>query len=552
MTEEEINKLQESIRNQKDNLKNLEDSLEKKVKYLSDRFENIYNKTFASEKEYLNVLKQLNTSYKRDLAQQEIKNKLFTEATKTERKKIDVIKNQIEASEKQIEEQKKNPGFWAKAGWTKDRDLLTSQYSSYQLSSGLSALFEGRFLSGITQMAKVIPQAANFMGGPFYGAMVALAGATIKAIDSLSALSVTSKRLAGGKDTTGKKITQSYHLNALAMAYNQKGSDLTNFITSELGTGAKQRLYEDDQFKNAYFSMRAGLEQIGVDPNKANSLASQQLTIGMSSSDMRRFNYELREVTKTMDILSGNKFISAYEELNKTLIANNINGMASAESLAKFQDALNRGTLSANDFTRSLTTRRSSETSTLAGVGAFMAERGLGGKELQEAYRSGDMIRVAGIMRRGGNQITRGIEQLETGFAGELASMLGTSDIRELLALQSSTSWGGLGPDLKKLEVQNILSSGGSTAIGLSKKLKEIEPEEETTIRNTEKELITESVKLKGAFQAVGEAAKMLALQLGSAIEQDMNRQKQQNQSVETKTNYSTNVVNASQLDTGH
>jgi len=534
---EELNKQLEDAQSRLTEAENKYSDSRERLSKIGEEYYKTTMLTIDEQKHAVEAYKRLRKTLDKEDERRRVLTNALDEATKIEKQKVNKAKEEVSELEKRIQEAKK-PGFWARHGWTKDKDLLTSQYTSYQVSSGLSALFEGRILSGTTQLLKVIPQVANFMGGPLYGAMVAVAGATNKAVEAMSSFSVNAKRLSGGLDVSKTKFKQQADLYASAIMYNQNSEDYTKFAMSDIGTGMRQRLFEDGVFKNTYFSTRASLEQIGADPNKANSLILQQLQLGRSSTDIRRFNYELKEVTKTMNLLGSDKFLSAYEELNRTLIANNINGMANAKTLAQFQDALSRGTLSVSDFTRSLTSRRSSDTSTLAGVGALMAEKGLGGKELQEAYRSGDMIRVAGIMRRGGNQISRGIEKLETGYAQELAQSLGTTDIRELLALQSSTSWGGLGPDLKKLSVQNTLASGGSMVIGTTSEMKPVTEKELEQINLAEKELIDESIKLKGNFQAVGEAAKYAALALSSLYEG-----RNSNSSTNTYTTINNNTV---------
>lgn len=456
-----------------------------------------------------NLIEQ-NTKEFKDTFNKELKKLKFAELNKK-------LENELLSS---IKKEFKTPqGFWQsffqKRGFSEKRDSLESRYASDQISRGLSYLSEGRFLSGITEVLKANLKVANFMGGPYYATMVAAAKVTESVINSLNRFEVATNRLAGNQDTKGTRYKKNFEIKAFANMYNQKEEDYIKYVMSDLGQGAKRKYYEDSQFTNTYYSMRAGLEQVGADPNKANSIISQQLSLGRTGLEIRKFNYELIKATKTMDIFSSDKFLNTYEELNKTLMANNINGMANAKTLAQFQDALNKGTLAASDFTRGLTSRRSAETSTLAGVGAMLAERGLGTKELRDAYNRGDMIAVAGAMRRGGNKISRDIEKI----APELAKQFGTTDIREAIAMQAGSPWGQLGPDLKKLEVQNILAAGGSLTIGTTAN-KPLTDEELQNINKAEHDLIDESIRLKGAFQAVSESAMLLAAYLAKEYEQ--------------------------------
>ena len=431
----------------------------------------------------------------------------------------DAIKEQKQAIQEQT---KKNESFWSRIGFKEPtRDDLATQYRARQMAGGLESILEGRVSSGLRQLGSTIPTIANFMSGPLYAAMSGLANATIKAIDSFTKFSAEATRLSGSE--LGTKVSDRYtrlrDTKALAMIYGQNEEDFNKYLMTDVGNLGRRRLWTDKQFTNAWMSTRADFERMGVSQDKVNTLMSQQLSLGKTSDEIRRFNYRLRETTKTMDSFSSDKFVGAYEELNKTLIANNINGMANAKTLARFQDQLNKGTLSISDFTKALTSRRGAETSTLAGVGAMLAERGLGGKELQEAYTRGDMIAVAGAVRRGGAQMTRDIEKI----APEMAKQMGTSDWREALALQSGTPWGQLTADLKNLQVQNTLASGGSMVI--SSETKPIKPEdlakEEKNIKKSESDLIDETVKLTGTFKLLKDYIQYNILNTGVNIEQN-------------------------------
>ena len=339
-----------------------------------------------------------------------------------------------------------------------------------------------------------------------------------------------------------------YERKALAMMYGQRPEDYTNFIMGSFGTRTKEKLNEDPLFDAAYNQGRAILERFGADPNQMNELMKQQTIIGRSTVSMEKFNYKLIKAFEGLDKLSSQSFIQSLTDINKTLLANNIQGIASTEWLKKFQNQLNAGTLAAQDFVRGLTSRRGSETSTLAGVGAMLAERGLGGKELQEAYKRGDMIAVAGAVRRGGMSMQRDIEKI----APEIAQKMGTTDWKEALALQSGTPWGQLTGDLKKLDIQDILSKGGSLTVGLqgkelsltnitkTKEGKEISELEDFKV--ADKELINATVENTGAMKTLSNAVSLL----GSYILADYEQRKN------TKPNVDTTQKNSQQIIVGN
>ena len=392
---------------------------------------------------------------------------------------------------------------------TPTKDDMAVQYRARQMAGGIESILSGNILSGFRQLGSTVPRIANFMGGPLYAAMTALSTAVIGAIDSFTKFRAESSRLSGGiSNIKGDRYTRAFQTYALTTMFGQNSKDYDKFLMSNVGWSGRQAMWENKSYRNEFArtwaSTRAAFEQVGANPDLANSLMLQQRSIGMSPDNMRRFNNRLIEATKSLDVMGSDKFINAYQELNKTLIANNINGMASAKMFAKFEDQLNKGTLTVADFTKGLTSRRGAETSTLAGVGAMLAERGLGGKELQEAYARGDMIAVAGLVRRGGQQMQRDIEKI----APEMSEHFNTTDWKEALALQSGTSWGQMIGDLKNLEVQKILTSGGSLVQPLENLNPPITKEELDALNRAESDLIKETADLTGAFQALGKAIK--------------------------------------------
>lgn len=407
---------------------------------------------------------------------------------------------------------------------TPTKDDMAVQYRARQMAGGIESILSGNILSGFRQLGSTVPRIANFMGGPLYAAMTALSTAVIGAIDSFTKFRAESSRLSGGiSNIKGDRYTRAFQTYALTTMFGQNNKDYDKFLMSNIGWSGRQAMWENKPYRNEFArtwaSTRAAFEQVGANPDLANSLMLQQRSIGMSPDNMRRFNNRLVEATKSLDVMGSDKFINAYQELNKTLIANNINGMASAKMFAKFEDQLNKGTLTVADFTKGLTSRRGAETSTLAGVGAMLAERGLGGKELQEAYARGDMIAVAGLVRRGGQQMQRDIEKI----APEMSEHFGTTDWKEALALQSGTPWGQMIGDLKNLEVQKILTSGGSLVQPLENLKQPITKEELDALNKAESDLIKETTDLTGAFEALGKVIKGSWLAGGAYLENNKN-----------------------------
>lgn len=512
---EDIKKLeQEQIQAEKD-AATAQNQLVEKQKVYSEILEKLTKSgqfTIKDGQDLSKTVELLNKVLQERVKQEQLTKRIINEATKNDKKLADIKLQEVELKKKQIEESKK--GFWnqIKTGgsdtidWNLDRRI-----------NGLNSLLSGNFKYGALQIAQSFKIGRNFINHPLVMFATAAAKLGFALNDFSTKTDRLANRIAGGSlvapDAKNRKWQMSYEDTVMAMMYGQSKKDFYDYKIGSFGSLAKERLSRDPRFTQVWSQGRSAMQDLGANPDIINTFLQQQLAIGRSTNSMEKFNYRLIKSIQGLDLLSSSQFTQAIADLNKTFLANNINGLANAESLKRFQDQLNKGTLTIADFTRGLTSRREASTSTLAGIGALMAERGLGGKELQEAYNSGDMVRVAGIMRRGGNNISRGVEQLQTQYGREIADQLGTSDVREVLAMLSESSLGQLGPNLKNLEVENILLRGGSLTVSIDgkdttldkiikdKSGKEITEEED--LKNIDRELVNSTVDNTNALKSL-------------------------------------------------
>ena len=400
--------------------------------------------------------------------------------------------------------------------------------------NGLNSVLSGNFKYGALQIAQSFKIGRNLINHP----MVLFATVAAKLGLALNDFSTKTDRLAnkiaGGSlvspEAKNRKWQMSYEDTMMTMMYGQNKKDFYDYKISTFGAQTKAAMAKDPKFTGVWAQGRAGLQDFGASPDLMNTILQQQVAIGRTSVSMDKFNYKLFKSLEGLDKLGSGTFLQNLIDLNKTLLANNINGLANVESLKRFQDQLNKGTLTVADFTRGLTSRRGAETSTLAGVGAMLAERGLGGKELREAYMRGDMIAVAGAVRRGGMQMQRDIEKI----APEMAKQFGTSDWREALALQSGTPWGQFTGDLKNIEVQKILARGDSLTIALDGKNIDLNKliidkdnkqiTEEQDFKNIDKEIVQTTVDNTNALKSLTNLLQFGGLWVMKETEPHMNQ----------------------------
>lgn len=492
------NNLDQKIQDAQNNLDTLTSELTKRAEQLFGQTKITTNDL----KEFTKQLREQKKGIQEDIKSKQLQAKIVQQVVKEEQNRIEILKKQNEEAKK--------PGFWQRGSeqldWNLDRRI-----------NGLNSVLSGNFKYGSLQILQSFQKGRALIGNPMIQFGLAAAKLGLALNDFSTKTDRLANRIAGGSlvapEAKNRKWQMSYEDTVMAMMYGQNKKDFYDYKIGSFGSLAKERLSRDPRFTQVWSQGRAAMQDLGANPDIINTFLQQQMTIGRSTASMEKFNYKLIKSIQGLDLLSSSQFTQSIADLNKTFLANNINGLANAESLKRFQDQLNRGTLTVADFTRGLTSRREASTSTLAGIGALMAERGLGGKELQEAYNSGDMVRVAGIMRRGGNNISRGVEQLQTQYGQEIAAQLGTSDVKEVLAMLSESPIGQLGPNLKNLEVENILLRGGSLTIAvdgkntnLNKILKDKEGREiteEEDLKNLDRELVSSTVDNTNALKSL-------------------------------------------------
>lgn len=420
-------------------------------------------------------------------------------------------------------EKEKKPGFWERGSkeldWNLDRRI-----------NGLNNILSGNFKYGSLQVLQSFQKGRALIGHPMIQWVAAAAKLGIALNDFIWKANDLSRRVSGSPlsiEATKRKWQMSYEDFAMTAAYGQKKEDLYNYKIENFGKLTKEQLSKDPRFSGVWAQGRFALQQYGASPDLMNTLLKQQNTIGRSTSSMEKFNYKLIKSLEGLDKLSSQQFLQNLTELNKVLLANNINGLASAESFKRFQDQLNRGTLTYNDFIQGLTTRRKSSTATLAGIGMMMAQRGLGGKALQAAAETGEASEIAHVVRAGGNEIQMGLEQLTVSLAKET----GLSNLEEALAAISDSEFGQLVGDLKNLEVQRTLARGGTLAIKtegkelelnqLAKDVQGRQITEQEDFREIDRKLLTNAVETKGLIQNIYDYLKLSALESLKDVEKN-------------------------------
>lgn len=295
---------------------------------------------------------------------------------------------------KKLEEQGaiSKPSFWQKIGLTTpSKDDLATQYRARQMAGGIESIMEGRFSSGLRQLASTVPQIANFMGGPYYLALQTVVGGLLKLDSALSKATKTATSMTGGIYSERLGGLEQRFANMSFVARTRAdlhdigmGSEYDNIVsalTKGYGYGTYQGQQRDFITSMAY--AQKGLGSLGISADTSNSLLSNlRLLEGKDTTgvyaQLKRFldrslgNKELG--LKSMSYLSPEEAIKQTMTLFDQTKNLGLNFEWANRAVVKFEEQLKRGTMSLSDFAAVNRSLQSGGISKNAGLGALITD----------------------------------------------------------------------------------------------------------------------------------------------------------------------------------
>lgn len=302
------------------------------------------------------------------------------------------IKEQKELKQTQ---QKQSQSFLTKLGFIEKpaQDQLAIQYKARQMAGGIESVMEGRFASGTRQILSTFPKIANFMGGPYFLAIQAVTSGLLKLDDAIARAKQQVLSTTGGiyspfrGDTIGALIYKEQITSDLRKyGLQDKSSEISNSVFASTGMGAmiygkghpKEGQINQDLLRERVDTQGAAIRYLGSlgisDQLVSNILKTNRNIEGMSEIRSRASLYRLAERFKSSRFMTeeegAQQSVTLYEQL-KSL---GVNFEWASRTVRKFDEALQKGEVTLNDFAAISRGVKGSDTGRAAGIASMLKD----------------------------------------------------------------------------------------------------------------------------------------------------------------------------------
>lgn len=336
----------------------------------------------------------------------------------------------------QQEQLTKNQSFLSKIGFKEPTaDDLTSQYRASRMISGFESIMSGNFSSGLRSILSTVPKIANFMGGSYYAALRLATTGLIKFDENLTKLNRTVINSTGGayspflNATYAEKFGYMSQARELLRPYQRQGE--TEEILSSIGGNLAPRLSQNKEYSlqtvASIGAVRTLMEGAGIDKSTADQLFYKIIkTQGINSSQTaNQLNSLIKFATSTdkdrKGIYGPAELIQKQSELYDRVKKFGVGMDSTARIVDKFSRAIEKGTISMEDFASYNKGMYEGDTGKLAGIGQQLIEHGQAmglsiPKELLES--SGNPLAIAWNMRKLGETGNKDMLKLMSSWMG--------------------------------------------------------------------------------------------------------------------------------------
>lgn len=367
------------------------------------------------------------------------------------------IKEQKELKQAQ---QKQSQSFLTKLGFVEKpaQDQLAIQYKARQMAGGIESVMEGRFASGTRQILSTFPKIANFMGGPYFLAIQAVTSGLLKLDDAIARAKQQVLSSTGGiyspfrGDTIGsliykEKITSDLRKYGL----QDKASEISNSVFASTGMGAmvygkghpKEGEINPDLLSQRIQTQGAATRYLGSlgisDQLIASILKTNRNIEGMSEIRSQASLYRLAERFKSSRYMTEGEGAQQSFTLYEQLKGLGVNFEWASRTVRKFDEALQKGEVTLNDFAAVSRGIKGSDAGKAAGIASMLKDYAIRNniilpKEFMEASDRGAGLYLQTRSGISNKNIQRGL----TGLFREMSSGInyGSTTFDQAAAIQ--------------------------------------------------------------------------------------------------------------------
>ena len=351
------------------------------------------------------VEKLLNQVLQERIRQEQLRKKIVDEVTKNDKKlaevkaqEANVAKARVEQERKILEQETRERNKFSNkikswSWWTGEDSSnvgLQAIRSAEKISGGIDSIFSGNFLSGAKEIGSAFPKIAKLMGGPLSIAIQATISGLTKLDKGFASFRKNIVENTGGVyspflggNRTGTIIDNATMKIALRhnYGYDDKISELS--ATAIQSSGLGRLLDSNNKLDTGRLAFRAinqaasynYLGSLGVQQGSIDKLFSIYRNLeGRSENSTLAKQYRLSELFKRSNYMSINEGVSQSISLYEQTKSLGTNFDWAAQTVKKFDKALQLGEVSLNDFASVTKSIRGADTGRATGIAAMIKD----------------------------------------------------------------------------------------------------------------------------------------------------------------------------------
>lgn len=441
--------LDEKIQDEQSNLDTLTTELTK-------RAEKLFGETKITTenlKEYTEQLRRQKRGIQEDIKSKELQNKIVQEVIKEEQNRLKILKKQNEEA--------KRPSFWQKILGTGNQDNSFEQmYRVRQRFGGIEQILTGNVASGISQFAGSFKMISNVMGGPLFLAIQTVTSGLLRLDKAIAETRNQVTSATGGvlSPFRGDYVGSLSFRNQLQTNLRQYGmqgewKDLAMASLQSTGMGSilnKQTGRVDDNLLAERVLTQGStlkyMTSMGISADTINKIFKINRNLErMDEIGAQSSQYRLAKLFSTSRVMTtqegAEQAVSLYEQ-TKSL---GVNFEWAARTVRRFDEALQKGEISLNDFAAISRGIRGADQGKAAGLAAMLKDYAMRtGLELPEEFMQANDVEAGLLLQTSKYLSDPRMKRALSGWTKEKAFDMGFSDTAVGRATALRTFAGGI------------------------------------------------------------------------------------------------------------
>lgn len=480
---EDLNRQLEEAQNKATKAEKEYSSVRDQLSKMGDEY---YKTTLLTVEEQKNVIqkyKTLRETLNKEIERRNVLNKALDEETKVEKQKVEKTKQEVTEIQKKIEEAKK-PSTWKKLlGTAQSENSFEQMYRVRQRFGGIEQILAGNIGSGLSQFAGSFKAISTIMGGPLFLAIQTVTSGLLRLDKAIAetrneVMSATGGALSPFRGNYVGSLTFRNQLQSGLLTYGQQDQwkELASTALQSTGMGSiiNPNTGKIDENLLAERTLNQGstlkyMTSMGISADTVNKLFKISRNIEkMDEIGSQSLQYRLAKMFSTSRSMTtqegAEQSISLYEQ-TKSL---GVNFEWAARTVRKFDDALQKGEVTLNDFAAISRGVKGADTGRAAGLAAMLKDYAMrSGIELPREFMQASDVGAGFYLTTREGIANKSIQRALVGMAKEQGAGInfGSTQLDQAAALQYYLGKGPYGANISSDMIQKIVKTGDWTDI---------------------------------------------------------------------------------------